>query len=180
RYSPKNTMKVLKRRTERQSAVTNFELADRVFMRAGSFFDDRNCAADSALSLEEPQEYNVVCEIGDIDRGFHVANKSMLGDREECGYPRSIQKLQEFVHVQNEGLLLGHGLLVTIETINNDSSDGIVFYAPAHAMSELAGRKLCRIDLLDDQFSLLMKGFKIDAHCFGATKQKAQLFVKDE
>ena len=34
------------------------------------------------------------------------------------------------MHVQNEGLLLGHRLLVAVETVNNDGSDGIVFYAP--------------------------------------------------
>ena len=47
-------------------------------------------------------------------------------------------------------------------------------------MSKFAGRKLCRIDLLDDQFSLFMKGLKVDAHRFRAAKQEPELLIESE
>ena len=56
-------------------------------MRAGPFFDYRNGAANSALASKKRSNMTVVCEIGDIDRGFHVANKPMLGDSQEGRYP---------------------------------------------------------------------------------------------
>jgi hypothetical protein len=55
-------------------------------MRTGSLFDHGNGASNATGRLKKAQQYNRICEIGDIDRGFHVADKSMLGNRQKCGY----------------------------------------------------------------------------------------------
>jgi hypothetical protein len=180
RNSAQNTVKVVKWSAKRQAVLTNPELADRVFMLAGSLLDHRDGAPNSPFSLEKAQQYDRVCEVGNIDRRFHVADEPMLGDRKECGYAQPIQELQQFVHVQNEGMLLGHRLLIPVEAIDNDNMDFIIFYAPAYAMRKLAGRKLRRIDLLDEQFSLLVEGFEIDTHGLRATEQEVELLVEGE
>ena len=53
--------------------------------------------------------------------------------------PLAIQVLQQFVHVQNERILLGHRCLITVEAVNHDSPDLIFIDAFADQMSKLSG-----------------------------------------
>src|SRR3954453_344693 len=54
------------------------ELPDRVLVRAGPLFNDRHSASDLPTGLEEAQQQDSVAEVGQIERGRHVAHHAGL------------------------------------------------------------------------------------------------------
>jgi hypothetical protein len=46
--------------------------------------------------------------------------------------------LQQLVHVKNERVLFGHGLLIAIQAINHDRAGADLFNRGSHAMREFA------------------------------------------
>ena len=149
-------------------------------MRAGSFLDDRHGAAHRAERLEIAQQDHGIRKIRYVDRRFHVADQSVLGDRHECRRALAVEILQQFVHVQDQRILLRHRRLIAVEAVDHHGLD-LIFVDPlADPVREFAGRKLGGIDLLDEEIAAALHCFEIDAKAFHAIKQQTQLFVENE
>ena len=102
----------------------------------------------------------------------------MLGDRDESRRTLAIKVLQQFVHVQDQRIFLGHRGLIAVEAVDQHGLDLILVNPLANAVSEFAGRKLRGIDLIDKQLAFALHCFEIDAEAFHAVKQQAEFFVE--
>ena len=85
--------------------------------------DDGNGAADRARSLEVAQQDHRVGEIGDVDRRLHVAHQPVLGDGQEGRNTLAIEELQQFVHVQDQRILLRHRRLISVQAVDHHRLD---------------------------------------------------------
>ena len=149
-------------------------------MRAGAFLDDRQRAAYCTERLEIAQQDHGIRKIGHVDRRFHVADQSVLRDRHESRRPLAIEILQQFMHVQNQRILLRHRGLIAIEAVDQHGLDIVLVNPLADAVGEFAGRQLGGIDLLDKEIAAALHRFEVDAKTFHAVKQEAQLFIENE
>ena len=68
---------------QRNPAIGYLQLADGVLVMAGSLLDDRDRPPNAPERLELAQEHHRVGEVRDIDRRLHVADETVLRDREE-------------------------------------------------------------------------------------------------
>ena len=64
-----------------------------------------------------------------------------------------IQVLQQFMHVQDQRVLLRHRLLIAVQAIDHHGARAGDLNAIADLLRELAGRQLRRVDLLHRQIS---------------------------
>ncbi len=105
------------------------EFADRIFVSAGTLLKHGNCAPHLPDRLKIAQQKDGIGEIGDVDGRLHIADQSMLGNRKKSRRAQTIQILQQLMHVQDEKLLLGHGVLIAIQAVNDDRSNVFFFHA---------------------------------------------------
>ena len=70
-----------------------------------------------------------------------------------------IEVREEFVQLQREVSLRGHGIQIAVDAIDHDHPHAVFRHGPANAMHEFAGRNLRRIDLLDDDQAALQMRF---------------------
>ncbi len=136
--------------------MVNPSIADAIFancrfVHAGALLDDRHRPPHAAQRLEIAQQHHGIGKIGHIDRRLHIADQSMLRHRHECRRALAVQILQQFMHVQDQGVFLGHGGLIAVEAVDHDGLDLVLIDPLANAMGEFAGRQLRGIDLLDEQ-----------------------------
>ena len=108
-------------------------------MRSGALLDDGNGAAHSPQRFEIAQQDDSVGQIGDVDRGLHVAHQPVLRDRQEGRGALPVQILQQFMHMQNERVFLRHGGLIAVQAVDDDGPHPMSFHAVAHALGKFAG-----------------------------------------
>ena len=125
--------------------------------------------------LEIAQQDDRVGEIGDVDRGLHVADQPVLGDGQEGRRALAVEELQQLVHVQDQLLLLGHRLLVAVEAVDHDGARAEAFDARPHPLREFAGAHLGGVDLLDQQIAAVLQRLEVDAEALGAFEQQARV-----
>ena len=104
----------------------------------------------------------------------------MLGYRHEGRRALAVEILQQFVHVQDQRIFLGHRRLIAVEAVDQHGLDLILVDPPADAVGEFAGRKLGGVDLLDEQAAAALHCFEIDAKTFHAIEQQTEFFVEHE
>ena len=73
-------MKLIQRISEDEASTGNVHLANCVLMPPRSFLDHRDGPTNSAPRFIEAEKYHCIREIRNVDRRFHIANHSMLGD----------------------------------------------------------------------------------------------------
>ena len=140
----------------------------------------RNGTPDLAQCLEITQQNHGVGQIGDVDRCFHISDKPMLCDGQECVCSLPIQILQQFMDVEDKGVLLRHGRLVTVEAVDHHRFRLRAVDAVADAVGKLAGRQFRGVDLLDMERPRVTGGFEIETHGFCAIEQQPEFLVKRE
>src|SRR5687768_15828149 len=65
---------------------TETKLADARFVAAGPLLHDGECASYSAVRFEEPQQYNGVRQVADVERRRHPgADNAVLRDDDDSG-----------------------------------------------------------------------------------------------
>src|SRR6202043_946421 len=74
RNAPQYSLEAVKRFADGEAAAIDAKLANRRFMHAGAFLDDRHRAPDVAERLEIAQQNHRVGEICYIHRRFHIAD----------------------------------------------------------------------------------------------------------
>ena len=149
-------------------------------MRAGALLDDGHRAPDRAQRLEISQQDHGVGEIGHIDRRLHVADQPMLRHRHERRGPAAVQILQQFVHMQDEGIFFRHRGLIAVEAVDYHGLDLVLVDPLADAMGELAGRQFRGVDLIDEKLAAALHLLEVDAEALHAREQKTEFFVKHE
>ena len=87
--------------------------------------------------LEVAQQDDRVGEIGDVDRRLHVADQPVLRDGQEGRGALPVQILQQFVHVQDERLLLRHRGLIAVQAVDHDGARLVALDAAAHALAKI-------------------------------------------
>ena len=78
--------------------------------------------------------------------------------------PDAVEVLQQLVHVQDQMLLLRHRILISVEAIDHDRSNIVLFDRLADFVGEFTGRYLGGVDLNDGELAAVAHGFEIDAH----------------
>src|SRR5215207_10020424 len=134
--------------THPHAAAVNPELPDRVLVRARPLLDHRGRAADLPTGLEEAQQQNGVTEVGQIQRGSHVAHHAGLGQDQDGHHALLIQVGEQLMHLQDHELLVRHGVQVSAQAVNHDHPSAPVLDGVAHLARELAGREISGVDLL--------------------------------
>ena len=180
RNAAQHALKTVQRIADGQAAAVDAIFADRRFMRAGALLDDRHRAPHRAQRLEIAQQDHGIGEIGDIDRRLHVADQSVLRHRHEGRRALPVQILQQFVHVQDQRIFLGHRRLIAVEAVDHHGLDLVLVDPPADAMGELARRQFGGVDLLDEQLAAALHRLEIDAESLHARKQQAEFLVEHE
>ena len=130
---------------------------------ARALLNDRDRATDPAQRLEIAQQDDGVGEIGDVDRRLHVADQPVLRDRQEGRGALAVQILQQFVHVQDQRLLLGHRRLIAVEAVDHDGPRAMLLDADAHPLGEFARGQFGGVDLLDHQLAAVDHRLQVDA-----------------
>ena len=132
------------------------------------------------MRLEIAQQDHGIRKIGHVDRRLHIADQSVLGDRHEGRRALAIEILQQFVHVQDQRIFLGHRGLIAVEAVDQHGLDAVLVDPLADAVGEFAGRQLGGIDLLDEEIAAALHGFEVDAKAFHAVEQQTQFFVENK
>jgi len=104
----------------------------------------------------------------------------MLRHRHECRSTPAVQILQQFVHVQDQRVFLGHRGPITIEAVDHHGLDVVLIDPLADAVREFAGRQLRGVQLLDEEVAAALHLFEVDAEPLHARKQQAELLVEHE
>ena len=65
------------------------------------FLNHGYCAPHLAGRFKITQQQDGIREIGHIDRRLHIADQSMLGNRQESRSAQTVQILQQLMHVQD-------------------------------------------------------------------------------
>ena len=149
-------------------------------MAAGAFLDHRNRPAHLAHGFEVAQQNHRVCQIRDVHRGLHIADQSMLGDGHEGRGALTVEVQQQLVHVQDQGVLFGHGRLVAIDAVDDHGLDVALVDAATNPVGELAGGQFSGIHLFDQQIAAVLQSLQIDTDVFHALEQQAQFLVENE
>lgn len=104
----------------------------------------------------------------------------MLGDGHERGDAAAVEIQQQFVHVQDQRIFFRHGGLIAVDAVDHHGLDPALIHAAPHAVRELAGGQLGRVDLLDQQVAGGLQRGEVDAHVFHALEEQAQFLIEDE
>ncbi len=111
---------------------------------------------------------------------LHVADEAVLGHREEGRGALAVEILQQFVDVQDEGVLVRHRGAVAVEAVDRD---GLGLCESRHARGR-GGRtrrgEFCGVDLFDDEIAVRDHLLEVEAHGAGAIEHQAEFFVEDE
>ena len=92
-------------------------------MIAAAFFDYRDGLFHGAKRFEVAQDQDGVGEISEIDRGLHRTYEALLREHQDGDDAPLIQKREQLVQLEIEVTLLGHGVDVTVETVDYDEAD---------------------------------------------------------
>jgi hypothetical protein len=152
----------------------------RRFMHTGALLDDGNRALHTAHRLEVAQQDHRVGEVGNVDWGFHVADQAMLGHRHEGRRALTVQILQQFVHVQDQRIFLGHRRLIAVEAVDHHGLDGVLVHPPADAVGKFAGRQFGGVDLFDMKIAAAPHFVEVDAEPLHAGCQEPHFLVEHE
>ena len=149
-------------------------------MHAGAFLDDRNGAPHLSRRFEVAQQDDRVGEIGDVDRRIHRADDAVLRDRHEGARAAPVEVLQQLMHMQDERVFLRHGRAIAVDAVDDDLGNAVRIDQLARAVCELARRDLRRVDLLDEEESILDELFEIHVERVGTVEQEIDFLVERE
>jgi hypothetical protein len=160
-------------------AAVDPEFADRRFVPAGPLLDHRDRALHRAAHLEEAQHDHCIGEIGHVDRRLHVAHHSRLRHGEIGRHAVPVQELKDFVHVQDQRVLLRHGSLVAVQAVDDDRPNGRILHATRTcARTRRATARRRRAAMM--QLAAVAHRREVEAQRLGAVEQQAELLVEDE
>ena len=117
-------------------------------MRADALLQDRDRFPNFPLRLKKPQQQHGVAEIAEVDRRFHDADHAMLGHDQDRQNALLVQVGEQLVYLEREKAFLRHRLQIAVEAVDDDDGGVSLDDASTDERSELAGRHLCRIDLM--------------------------------
>src|SRR6476646_6865299 len=127
-----DALELIEGRADVEPSVTNTELTNGVFVPTSSLFKHGDCSPHLAERFKIPQHQDRVGKVGDVHRSFHVSDQAMLGHRQESRRAETIEVLQQFMHVEDQKLFFRHRILITIQAVDDDSSNGLFFHAGAN------------------------------------------------
>ena len=81
----------------------------------------------------------------------------MLRDRHESRRPLAVEILQQFMHVEDQRILLWHRCLVAVEAVDQHGLDAVLVNPLADAMGEFAGRQPGGMDLVDNEIAAALR-----------------------
>ncbi len=110
---------------------------------------------DRPLHLEIAKQHDRVGEIGQVDRRLHVPHDPLLGQDHDRDDTLLVEEGEELVQLQSQVMLLGHGIQVSVDAVDDDHASSVLAHGMVNLMSHLARRNLGGIDLLDEDRSIL-------------------------
>ena len=94
---------------------------------AGPLLDDGNRLADLAGGLEITQQHDPIGQVARVDgRRYGAAENTVLSQEQQRRHLPLTKKGQELVQMLREKLLAGHGIEITVETIDDDDAALVV------------------------------------------------------
>src|SRR5215207_8416692 len=141
--------------THTHATAVDREFPDRVLVRAGPLLDHRRSTSDLSTGFKEAQQQNGVAEVGQIQRGRHVAHHAGLRQDQDGDHALLVQVGDQLMHLQDHELLVGHGVQVSAQAVDHDHPSAPVLDRVPHFAGELTGREIGRVDLLQAEPALL-------------------------
>ncbi len=136
---------------------------------------------DLGVGLVIAEQDHAVCQIADVDGGRHPRpDEAVLGHHQDRGDPALAEETEQLVQVEGEEPLLGHGVEVAVEAVNHDHLDVVLLDRAAHLAAELARRELGRIDLLDEDQTVVDGLGERHRQGLCAREERPQALVEDE
>ena len=118
--------------THPYAAAPDPELPDRVLVQAGALLDHRGGAPDLPTRLEEAQQQDGVAEIGQVQRRSHMADHAGLGQDQDRHDALLVQVREQLVHLQDHELLVGHGVQVPAQAVDEHYPCSAILDGLAH------------------------------------------------
>ena len=87
---------------------------------------------------------------------------------------------QQLVQLDDQEALLGHGVEVAVQAVDDDDGGAAVLDGPADGVGELARRQLGRVDLLHGHAPGVDVLPQVDPQAGGAGQQRVEALVEDE
>src|SRR6185312_12119149 len=109
---------------------------------------------------------------------MHLTDHPGLREDQEGQDILLIKERENLVHLKEQEVLLGHGLLVARERIQDDNADPLILDVVTNKPSQFAGRQLGWIDLPIEKLPLFLKGFCVHPDTAGPPPENAAGLVK--
>ena len=162
--------------------LAHAEFANGLLVIAAALLHDGDGLVQLAFRLVVAQQDHAVGEVADVDGRDHVrADQSVLRHRPGSSPRPLVAEVREhLVQVQREEALLGHGVEVAVQAVDDDDSRVVLLDRLADEVRELAGSKLRGIDLLRGDQLVLQRSGQVHADRRGTFEQAAPALVEDE
>src|SRR5512135_2169609 len=146
-------LEIGERLPDRDATTVEPQLPDGPLVPAAPLLHDRDGLPHLAHGLEVAEKDDSVREVGYVDGRLHRPDEAVLGDQEERHDALVPEVGQEFMELGDEEPLLGHGIEVAVQAVDDYDSRPPRAVGPLDGrpdpVGELARRQLGRVDGLD-------------------------------
>ena len=164
RHAGEDAAELAQRFTDANAALVHAEFANGALVDAAAFLHHRDRLPHFAPGFEVAQQDHGVGEVAGIHRRVHLrADDAVMRANQQRRHALLRQVHQHLVQLDGEEALLGHGVEVAVEAVDDDDLDAVAFDGLANLVRELARRQFRRIDLHQLDQAGLDLVFQIDA-----------------
>ncbi len=125
----------------------DLELPDGPLVRAGPLLEHAHRLVDLAVRLEVAEQQDRVGQVADVDLAHPADHQPVLGDDHDRDHPLLVEVGEQLVQVGDEEPLLGHGVHVPVQAVDDDHLRPALD-DPPDLVGEGPGGQLGGVDLL--------------------------------